>query len=660
MKRLEQFSPYLIVIGIIAVFVFGFWGYGLHNPMELEFWQALYGILRMFLLEGDTNNFRQVIASFIAAMVLGYGIFQIVWFFAYEWYARFKIRVFYKGHTIIMGNTGIGYRIATELLKDGEPVVAIEDKENFDENIEKIKQLGGLVLTSSNSESNDLIKAGIARAGHCLILTDNDEKNLQTANILTWLNHKKKVIKGPLRVLVNVEDWYKKSFLKDYMDMYTRTTNFDMDTFNTHQAAAQVIYDTFSPLANSEYSIVKAEDGIVTQIEAADHTIAIIGYDKTAEHFLMENIILSHSPGLKKLKVILVQKNVDKLLRDIEIKMPYIYDYIEVMPVEFKDEQFLSDCYFTPELKTAWGNLGTAYIFGEDDAMLISVANSFRQMLYAEYGDLKGIPIVLTLPEKSKALELLNPEQLLGEGENIELFNLLRENFNIHVVRLVTDTCTKAKVIDESGVMDSLSKVINYFYSIKYEFVWLLPDNEREKVSNELLEEIENDFLNMSFNSNFPLDELESVVLNKMAKALSKQTQSVKGTFGIEARWHALSDQKQDSNRFVARHLGVKVNFIQKMGHDHLDRDIISKYFKIFAPVEHRRWCSEKLSYKFRYGPFPSDNKEKKLLKDTLKIHDQIIPYEDLSQEMEDKDFNMFLLIPVLQKIREILESENK
>ncbi|MEM1135676.1 MAG: hypothetical protein AAGI07_07530, partial [Bacteroidota bacterium] len=169
--------------------------------------------------------------------------------------------------------------------------------------------------------------------------------------------------------------------------------------------------------------------------------------------------------------------------------------------------------------------------------------------------------------------------------------------------------------------------------------------------------EIEQAFLLMKFSSQNPLLSIEKMVLEKLGSVFGKKAGLYKSVFGIEARWHALSDQKQDSNRYVARHLGVKVNFIQKMGHDYLDRETISKYFKVFAPVEHRRWCSEKLCYKFRYGPFKGDSKMKSLLKDTLKIHDQIIPYESLSKEMEDKDFNMFLLIPVLQQIREILEA---
>ena len=43
------------------------------------------------------------------------------------------------------------------------------------------------------------------------------------------------------------------------------------------------------------------------------------------------------------------------------------------------------------------------------------------------------------------------------------------------------------------------------------------------------------------------------------------------------------------------------------------------------------------------------------MLKETLKIHDQIITYEELDKEMEDKDLNMFLLIPVMQSAKEAI-----
>ena len=159
----------------------------------------------------------------------------------------------------------------------------------------------------------------------------------------------------------------------------------------------------------------------------------------------------------------------------------------------------------------------------------------------------------------------------------------------------------------------------------------------------------------MDFKTKDPVSELEDVVLTDVAEVLNKEKKKIAEVFGINVRWNSIVDIKQDSNRYVARHLEVKVEFLKKMGHiDDLSRSVIERYFKVFAPIEHKRWCSEKLVYKFRYGKFPDDRKKKKLLKDVLKIHDQIIPYSDLDEEMEDKDFNMFLLMSVLQKMKQI------
>ncbi|MBX2840984.1 MAG: NAD-binding protein, partial [Flammeovirgaceae bacterium] len=247
MRRFVQSQSMLIVFGIIAVFVFGFWGYldsevlknlvedeELHYKEKYHFLNSLYAILGMFLMAGlepNIQNWQIAVASYLAAGVLGYGILNIIWNYAYDAIASVWIMIFYRDHTIIVGNSGIGYRIAIELLKSGSKVVTIDKQLNFDENTTKIRSLGGFVLARSGSESNDFIKAGIARAGHCLVLNSNEEENLQSINILSWLNQRKKIINGPLKVLVNVEDWNNKFFLKDYMDLYNTTENFDIDAF---------------------------------------------------------------------------------------------------------------------------------------------------------------------------------------------------------------------------------------------------------------------------------------------------------------------------------------------------------------------------------------------------------------------------------------------
>jgi hypothetical protein len=68
--------------------------------------------------------------------------------------------------------------------------------------------------------------------------------------------------------------------------------------------------------------------------------------------------------------------------------------------------------------------------------------------------------------------------------------------------------------------------------------------------------------------------------------------------------------------------------------------------------VEHSRWSGEKTVCGFKYGPFPNDKKEKHVLKEVLKIHDQLIPYDKLTQEEKDKDLNLFLLLPLLHMLK--------
>lgn len=672
MRRFVQSQSMLIVFGIIAVFIFGFWGYldsevleNLKNDEELHYKEqyhllnSLYAILGMFLMAGlepNIQNWQIAVASYLAAGVLGYGILNIIWNYAYDAIASVWIMLFYRDHTIIVGNSGIGYRIAIELLKSGSKVVVLDKQPNFDENTTKIRSLGGFVLARSGSESNDFIKAGIARAGHCLVLNTNEEENLQSINILSWLNQRKKIIHGPLKVLVNVENWNNKFFLKDYMDLYNTTENFDIDAFNPHTSAAQIIYDQYSPLNGVDYTIKKDNDGNITEVISSENTIVILGVNATTEVFIFENIILSHSPGLRNLKILLIDRDIEKKYKELKFRFPFIEEFLDIFPIELEDENFHSEIFKSESFNNDLKHLSHAYIFGDEDTYLLGIANSFRQMLYAEKGDLNRIPIILTLPEKSKILDLLEPMEIQSEGSELRLFNELKEKFNINVIRLITDTCTKTKLIDEIGIIDSLSKIINYFYSIKYEFYWLLDEKDRDKLTAEALQKLEFGYVNFPIADNAPLIQLENYVLAELAKILEKKIEDLKPLFTIDERWNSLSDLKQESNRYVARHLEIKLNFIGKMGHQDINNKVIEQYFKVFAPVEHKRWCSEKLCFNFRYGPFPeNDSKTTKILKDSLKIHDQLIPYEDLSKEMEDKDFNMFLLIPLLKKVKEKL-----
>lgn len=659
MRKMRVFSPIIIFTFTTVVFIMGIWGYYLEHEGKPDFnaWGAIYAVVSMFLMESVEPpyiaNWQLVVAKYVAAILLGYGIFITISRYLYTTWVAFKIKTFYRQHVVVLGAGKIGSTIAAELLQAGELVVIIDNNPQ-NEHLMHLQSLGGLVVVGSALEENDLFKIGIHKARLCVVVLGNDETNLEATNLLTQLNQQGK-FKEHLKVHVNVNDWYNITFLKDYLDTYTKTENFDIDTFDTDYNVAQYIFDKFSPVQKVTYQkIIDQTSGKLQKIHSSDNSIAIIGFNAAAENFVVECIILSHVPGLRNLKVLLIEKDVEQYIKQLYFKFPFIADYLDIIPVELTDENFYGEQFTNPTFLSHIKVLSYAYIFGNHDAYLLGLASRFRQFLYATIGDVKQVDIVVCLPENSKVMSLIDPAPT--DDKKDHLFETLQKEFSIHVIQQITDTCTKSKLIDSAGVITSLAKTVNYFYAVKYEFEWLLDEVDRKIYQNLGLDDkLEKIFLAMRFKTANPTQELENAILGEMSRTLQKPQAELVKIFGVDTKWNQLSDIKQDSNRYVARHLEVKVNFLQRVGHTDFTKEVIEGYLKVLAPIEHKRWNSEKLSFKFRYGAFPKDKHLRKMLKETLKIHDQIITYEALDKEMEDKDLNMFLLIPVMQSAKEAI-----
>ncbi len=656
-KSLMALMPFLFIFLIVATFVFGTWGYYEYSVAGgykggVAFWEAVYSTIAAFVIASfpaAAFSWKITLAKYLAALVIGYGVFVAIYKYLNKKLLVAKIRYFYRNHTVILGVGEKGYQIARELLEAKRQVVVIEkDVEN--DFIEAIREMGGKVIIGNAFEESVLLAAGITHASKCVVLIGNDEHNLLATSVLSGINSQNS-LKTKLHVITHVNDWYNNNTLKDYVDIYNKSDKFDIDAFSSHQAAAQVIYDKFPPHRDFEYKEIENNDGKMS-VETSDNSIVIVGYNAVAEAFIAENIILSHYPGLKNLKIFLIDKNIEEKALELKFKYPFIDEYVDIIPVELSNENFYGEQFSDGDFFESLKNIKVVYLFGDNDAYLLNLANSFRQMLYSVLGDINKVSIVICLPEQSKALDLLAP---FSEGKNKnQFFDLLTEKFNINPVRMISDTFTKAKLFDHEEAFEPVSKIVNYFYTMKYGFEWMVSDDERKLMNSDFMASLDDAFLTIKFSTQNPVRELENHILGKLSTLLNRPIENLASTMGVDAVWGTLTDRLKDSNRYVARHLAVKTHFLTKMGHKNFGREVIERYFKVLAPVEHKRWCSEKMVFKFRFGEFPSDGKLKKVLKNNLKIHNQLIPYEDLTEEEEDKDFNMFLLMPILQQIFDI------
>ena len=187
---------------------------------------------------------------------------------------------------------------------------------------------------------------------------------------------------------------------------------------------------------------------------------------------------------------------------------------------------------------------------------------------------------------------------------------------------------------------------------MKYEFSHELKDRWEIGASAELISRAEKVLLDMP-------DEEETIniktIQKRLIRFLSDETgvhyNSLYSRLSVEKRWNILSHRKKDSNRYAARQLNLKFTTLKRVGCDPLTNENIVRYYARLAPMEHKRWSGEKMVFNYKYGVLVSDKHDRYIQKEILKIHDQLIPYEQLTDIEKEKDLTLFLLLPLLSKI---------
>jgi len=108
----------------------------------------------------------------------------------------------------------------------------------------------------------------------------------------------------------------------------------------------------------------------------------------------------------------------------------------------------------------------------------------------------------------------------------------------------------------------------------------------------------------------------------------------------LEVEWSRMTDYFKDENRYAARHLSMK---LRSLGLEAVSSDdprdpvdlmaILPENEQILAQVEHNRWLARKLINGYVHG-----KKLDRKLRDQLKIHVDIRPWEELSEKDREKD----------------------
>ncbi|MES3019700.1 MAG: NAD-binding protein [Bacteroidota bacterium] len=634
---LEKVKLVIIILSVLLVFVLGILGFQETTGEEFNFFGAIYSTICLFLMgnaDPVVGSTYLLIAQYLAAILFSLGVFSLVFDQVQNAYIIAKIRFRYRDHIVVFSLNTVGQKIATELLSKGYKVVVVES-ETDNSFIHQIKEKRGLVLIGNGTDGKSIGNAGLALAKTCIIAGDDDKENMEIANEILYYRERKNT-EDSIKILLHITDNNNINVLKDYLDIHNEDEDYDLETFNVSQLAAKKIYDLYPP---HQY---------LDPVQDEENIIAVVGYTQAAEEFLLENIILSHYPELTNLKVYLVDKDADLHYNDFSFKYPFYNEFIDIIPVKLHNSSFYGNFALSKKHIEKISKARVVYMFGESDAALLTSSANLRQFFYNQISSLAHTPIILCLPEDAGITELLDSNRDPKTNATI----VFSKKLNIQLYHMVSDSCTTESLLEHSELIDKLSKIINYYYSMKYEFSYELKDRWEIPDADALIAKAEKILLAM------PEEEEkinEKTIQKRLIRYLSEQTgihyNSLYSRLSVEKRWNILTHRKKDSNRYAARQLNLKFNSLKRIGCDPLTNENIVRYYGRLAPMEHKRWSGEKMVFNYKYGILVADKNDRYILKDILKIHDQLIPYEQLTEIEKEKDLNLFLLLPLLSQI---------
>lgn len=540
-------------------------------------------------------------------------------------------------YILVVGLTKIGLRIALDSKEKGKKVLVLsEEGENTFS--DQLKSKGIQVINVKAINENALKNAKLRRTSSCLIVTSDEDHNINISNLISDIAKKGGLI-NKLQLIVQVENWYSRNLLIDQVSAFSSTNNLSIKFFDFHHNSAKLVYDKYPP-----HQFVNDETRLNNE-----KVICVIGQNATAESFILENTILSQYQDNNQLKVMLFSKNADSWVNSIRQKFPFIDDYIKLEPIELLNSSFSNYQSWSDTFKSNLLKIDAAYFFGHEDAEVISKSLYFKQFLYRQTGKLRNVPLIVVIPDNTSIFNLLSK----GSNQNSSILDKYREELLIHIVREVHDSCTYEHLISQNHI-ESQSKAINFFYSLNYEFDYLLNEHFKKSNNRKVLNSLQEKYINFKIKKGEPLLQLESLVIDELSKHTKNSKYRVKQYFGIDESWNRVTERNKDSNRYIARHLPVKIAMLKELNITQINRENLKNHMTNLAPVEHNRWSAEKFIAGFTNGTLPNNDPVlKKIIKNTLKIHDQVGKLDDMKDLNHEKDIELFLIIPLLQKFKE-------
>jgi hypothetical protein len=235
-----------LVAGVLVLGTIGFQRLELPHGEHYGFWDSLFRALRLFGLEGIIEPrlpWQLLVAGIVGPVLTGYAAALALLRLFRTQAQLLGIRLFYRGHVIVVGLGTTGTRLAHAFHAEHRRVVAVDAAEPAAQ-ASGCAERGIPVLVGNAADAEVLGNAGIVRASQLVVATGDDSVNLDVSLVARRLVPRSQ--RGILNALVHVTDlalWHRLS-----ADAITGDhPAVRLEFFNVPLSAARLMVDSHPP-----------------------------------------------------------------------------------------------------------------------------------------------------------------------------------------------------------------------------------------------------------------------------------------------------------------------------------------------------------------------------------------------------------------------------
>ncbi|TMW72302.1 hypothetical protein [Alteribacter natronophilus] len=338
-SRVSKKDVWMVFTAILTLLAvsFGVWSYAAvpgFTPLD-----SAYSAVRLFTFSVDLPAHQAVpwqleLARWLAMFVV---ISNVIWVLAVK--LRHHLRMFMlklpfrKSHYIITGLTDEVSVLAAEIKK--RRIVIIAGRDAPDQDVERLRAAGCIVIHKGTDEAGVFQQAGILRAKGVFVMDQEDHNNVESVlrinRLLLNEKNRSKDSPSPLTCYVHLNEGQYKRVIDEVWAEQGKNEKplLDIRVFNHFENSARCLFDQMPLYRGQDLS------------KKAGYHLVVLGFGKTGRSVLLEAVRRSHFSSHKKLNVTVVDRESDQRKAELDVICPELKKACEI--------NFINMDVYTPE-----------------------------------------------------------------------------------------------------------------------------------------------------------------------------------------------------------------------------------------------------------------------------------------------------------------------